>query len=162
MNPATLSTLAKVFGILGTIMGLPFLILGVVFWVMERNFIREAVGARGVVVEVLQEQSTSSTDGTTTTYHYPVFQYQDASGASHRAKSNMGTGSAKVQAGDTVDILYRASDVENVRLAGDTGLFLFAGLFGGFGVFFMTGGLLSVFVFSPIILRKSRPAAQPA
>lgn len=156
MNPAAAAQLAKIFGILFTILGSPFLILSLVFLVIELNFRNDALPAKAVVVDIVQKASTDSDNGSRTTYHYPVFQYQDAHGNQHRVESSLGSGSPSVEVGQSVDLLYRPNDPKSVRMEGEAGRWVMVGVFGFFGILFVGIGLFLAVVV-PKIARRSEP-----
>lgn len=164
MNASTGAQLAKVFGILFTLAGAPFLILGIVFFLKERSFQANALIVRGTVVEMVQEEKTEEhgfDEGKTQTYYYPVFAFADEKGTMHRVKSGIGTGSAPARVGDSVDLRYLPGEYSSAQLANESGMWIFAGVFGFFGVIFDSIGLMLLIVV-PRLIRRSEKAAAAA
>lgn len=165
MTPAAGAQLAKIFGILFSLAGAPFLILGLVFFFKERSFEAHALTTRGLVVEVVKEEKTEEhgiDEGKTTTYYYPVFEFPDAKGVKHRVKSSIGTGSAPARVGEAVNLRYLPGDAQSAQLADESGMWLFAAVFGFFGILFDSIGLILLIVV-PRLIRKSasKGAANP-
>lgn len=164
LNATTGAQLAKIFGILFSLGGAPFLILGLVFFFKARSFESNAIAVRGTVVEMVEEKKTEEhgiNEGTTQTYYYPVFAFADEKGTMHRVKSSIGTGSAPARVGDAVDLRYLPGDAESAQMADSSGMWIFAGVFGFFGIFFDSIGLMMLIVV-PRLIRKSEKAAAAA
>lgn len=160
MNITVKSKLTNISGIGAFAFGVVFLILAVVFLVVEQNFQQDALPANGLVVDMITDVQTSPTDRTERTYYHPVYQFRDANGNDHHVKSSTGFGMPSVGVGDSVFLLYDRTNVENVRLANGQGMYPFVVIFGIFGVFFVVTGLILTLIVPRFV--GTSPTATPA
>lgn len=159
MNFTFKSKFTKISGVGSFALGVPFLILAVVFILVEQNFQRDALPAKGMVVDMIIDKHNSPTDNTERTYYHPVYQFRDANGSDHHVKSSTGFGMPSVGVGDSVYLLYDRTNVENVRLANGQGMYPFVVIFGIFGVFFVLTGLVLTLIVPRFV--GTSPTAAP-
>jgi uncharacterized protein DUF3592 len=87
-------------------------------WWLTWSFVRDAVQAEGVIVEVKE------TGGEGTSYA-PVFRFRDSTGTEYQVQSDLSTPSPAYKVGDTVEILYLSYWPQFARIKSPT--FLWGG-----------------------------------
>ena len=105
----------------------------------ELDFRREAVTADGVVVEL--QYSRGRKGGST---YYPVVEYADRSGATHRVRGAIGTNPPTHDRGEHVAVRYRAEHPEDAHLDGFVQSWFKSLILGGFGMVFGAIGAVVV------------------
>jgi len=105
----------------------------------EIDFRREAVTVDGVVVDL--ERSRSKKGGST---YYPVVEYADRSGATHRVRGAIGTNPPTHERGERVPVHYRSENPDDARLDGFVQTWFKSLILGGFGMVFAAIGAVVV------------------
>jgi hypothetical protein len=120
------------------------LILIGVFWFWRiRRFLKRAVATEGTVLGHEMRASSSSSGGTSTSYH-PVVQFVTADGQPVQYTERFGSSPPSHDVGETVPVKYDPSQPDKARIA--TGFRLWFGpvLVGGMGLVFLVVGVIVV------------------
>ena len=126
---------------------LPWIFVAVGGWLLwsARNFMARAIRTRGRVLQVSQQTSTSSSNGTTrrTTTYKPLFEYTDPNGEIRKAETFLASTSYNYAIGSEHEILI---DPEGgtVRIPGFM-IYGFGAIFAGIGLLF---GIVGIFALS--------------
>ena len=105
----------------------------------EIDFRREAVTVDGVVVDL--ERSRGKKGGST---YYPVVEYADRSGATHRVRGAVGTNPPTHERGEHVPVHYRSENPDDGHLDGFVQTWFKSLILGGFGMVFGAIGAVVV------------------
>ena len=129
------------------------LIVALCAYLHARAFMRSASRAQGTVTRVEKRADHDADD-----MYYPVVGFRDARGVEQELFSSVGSVPPSHKVGDTVAVLYLADQPQSAKLDEFFDLWGLAAVCGGLGVFWLVVGLALLLV--PVILRRSRPAAQ--
>src|SRR5579859_6264706 len=100
-SPATAARFPRWFGLIFAGCGLICLAAGVCVFFQTREFVRTSAKANGVVIAM---KSSHSDDRTT---YAPVFQFMDASNATHEVSSSMYSSPPGFHVGEKIEVLYQ-------------------------------------------------------
>jgi hypothetical protein len=123
---------AWIFLVVGTLM----LVGAGLLWVNTRNFVAQAQGASGTVVELREVRDS---DGGSSTWK-PVVRFTSADGQDVTFASSFSSNPASYELGESVPVLYRREDPRDARIRGSGSLWFGVTLLGGLGVVFAALG----------------------
>ena len=138
-----------------TIVGLGLLIGA--FFVYKNNvsFIESAIETEGTVVDLVRSRSNDSSSY----YYKPVVNFKTEKGESIEFTSTTGSNPAAYSKGETVQILYLATEPQSAKIKGFFSLWGTVIILGGIGgVFFLVG--LTIFLASMFKDRKEQHLKQ--
>jgi len=131
----------KIVGIAFSGIGALFLALGIFFYIDGKSFKKETVTARGLVVDELISNA-STTSGHLTSTHYPIVRFGTADGDTVVFKGHLGSYPPKYFKGQAVTVRYRPENPQKARINDDTGLLILTAIFSGMGGLFLLIGLI--------------------
>lgn len=130
------------------LVGLLFVGIGVVFGALAwfflartRRFLRTAVDAIGIIVDLIE--SSGSEGGTV---YSAVVRFQTADGQEIQWTESMASNPPAGQRGDQLPMRYDPADPQKARIAKTSRLWFMPLLFGGMGVLFFAIGVLLAIV----------------
>ncbi|MGW7262663.1 DUF3592 domain-containing protein [Streptomyces sp. NPDC054842] len=145
-----------VFGVIA--FGSLFLVVGLILTGVSVSFLTSAERTSGTVaaLEWRREHDTGTRKRTTDRrVAYPVVEFTSADGTTHRFRDHTGSNPPSYEAGERVEVLYRADSPEDARINGFASLWLLPLIFGGIGLLFTGVGTAVALV----TRGRSRPAA---
>lgn len=116
------------------------LLLGIKLYLSHKNFKKNAVFAKGEIINIVEKQIDSF--GEKTIYYFPVIAFRDKKGEKHEICSEIGEGSPnKIAVGKSIDIVYNRQKPENVLTKSNNNL-MFPILMFGLFILFLSIGLM--------------------
>jgi hypothetical protein len=120
--------------------GVVLIVVGVPFFLKARQFKATALHAPGKIVQ-LERQTTGKNNKHKS--FFPVFSFKDQAGAEHVIHSRVSSSYFfNYNVGDTVEVLYPATNPEQARLNSFLALWIWPLLFGGVGLILSIVGFL--------------------
>jgi hypothetical protein len=95
------------------IVGMVVMIIGVVLFIKEKNFLKNCSSTIGTVIGISKRISRSSNGRRT--YYHPIIQFQTFN-STEELKSSVGTNPCSYKVGDQVEILYAADNPKKAQL----------------------------------------------
>jgi hypothetical protein len=120
------------------VLGVVFLVVAVVTFVLTLRFVAGAERVTGTVTDVSRE-----TDSEGEVLFYPVVRFTTAEGRTLEFRSSTGS-SSPPQPGDRVEVLYDPDDPQDARLSGFFDVWLLPIVFGFIGVVASTVSLVAI------------------
>jgi hypothetical protein len=119
------------------LIGLPFLVTGLLLWRSSRTFMATAVKADGVVVELLRSGKG----------YKPAVEFTDDAGMKHRLVGKVSSSPPAYDVGETVKVAYARGKPGDGKVVGFLELYFLPIMMGGLGtVFSVLGTMFMIFM----------------
>lgn len=155
MNPKKFVT---VFSIVFSLAGVGLLAMAGFSVVSEYRFLSQASRATGTVVDMeagTSRRSSSRGSSGSQPVYYPIVGFTTDAGQAIRFRGSVGSNPPGFQRGDTIKVVYPASQPEDAQIDSFMQLWFFSLITGGMGILFFAAGL-SVLVYG--IMRRRQMA----